>query len=145
MYHIFTSSHLSFSFFFFFLEPHLRHMEVPGPGIEPMPQQQLKSQKWECPILNLLSHQGTPFHSFFYVTIQLSGQWFALNLSAFMDLRKVIDLQFFFQVCLVVSTEVLAFNLSLSLFFFFLFFFFFCLFAFSRAAPMAYGVPKLRV
>ena len=34
--------------------------------------------------------------------------------------------------------------LSLSHFFYFLFFNFFCLFAFSRAAPMAYGVSQAR-
>ena len=37
-----------------------RHVEVPGPGIEPVP------QKWPCQILNLLSHQGTPKPFHFY-------------------------------------------------------------------------------
>ena len=33
---------------------HQWHAEVPGPGIKPAP------QRWQCQILNLLSHQGTP-------------------------------------------------------------------------------------
>ena len=41
-------------FFFFFFWSHPRHAEVPGPGIEPMPQQ------GQHQILNPLSHQGTP-------------------------------------------------------------------------------------
>ena len=36
---------------------------LPGPGIEPMPQLQPKPQQWQCQILNLLSHQGTPISS----------------------------------------------------------------------------------
>ena len=39
---------------FFFFWPHPQQGGVPGPGIEPAPQQ------WQCQILNPLSHQGTP-------------------------------------------------------------------------------------
>ena len=42
---------LFFFFFFFFAAP--QHVEVPGPGIEPTPQQ------WQCWILKLLGHQRT--------------------------------------------------------------------------------------
>ena len=35
-------------------------MEIPGPGIEPTPQQPPQQLQWQCPILNLLGHQGTP-------------------------------------------------------------------------------------
>ena len=41
-------------YIFDFFPPYLWHREVPGPGIEPEPQQ------WQCWILNLLDHQGTP-------------------------------------------------------------------------------------
>ena len=37
----------------------MQHAEVSGPGIESMPQQ------WQCWLLNLLSHQGTPLHVLF--------------------------------------------------------------------------------
>ena len=39
-----------FFFFFFFLHP--KHMEVPGPGIKAMPQQQPELLQWQCWILN---------------------------------------------------------------------------------------------
>ena len=45
---------LGFFFFFFFFLSRLQHEEVPWSGIEPEP------RKWQHPILNLLSHQGTP-------------------------------------------------------------------------------------
>ena len=38
----------------------LWHVEVPGPGIKPVPQQQPKPLKWHHQILNPLSHKGTP-------------------------------------------------------------------------------------
>ena len=38
--------------------PHPRHVEVPGPGTEPSPQQ------WPCQVLNPLGHQGTPISCF---------------------------------------------------------------------------------
>ena len=52
---------LNFSFFavFFFLLT-LWHLEVPGPGIKPVPQQEPGPQQWQCQILNILSHQRTP-------------------------------------------------------------------------------------
>ena len=36
------------------------HAEVPGPGMEPAPEQGLEPPLWQCQILNPLSHQGTP-------------------------------------------------------------------------------------
>ena len=50
-----------FTFFFFWLC--LWHVKVPGPGIELAPQQRpepLQWQWWQCGILNLLCHKGTP-------------------------------------------------------------------------------------
>ena len=38
----------------FFFWPHPWHAQVPRPEIKPPPQQ------WQCQVLNLLSHQGTP-------------------------------------------------------------------------------------
>ena len=35
------------------------HVEVPRPGIEPVPQQQLELQQWQYLILNLLHHKRT--------------------------------------------------------------------------------------
>ena len=52
-------SSLSLFFFFFFLA-HPRHMQVPGPRIESMPQQQTKATAVIIPRLYLTSHQGTP-------------------------------------------------------------------------------------
>ena len=49
--------HLFFQFFFLLL---LQHVEVPGPGIESVLQQWSEPQQWQCQILNLMSHQGTP-------------------------------------------------------------------------------------
>ena len=46
---------------------------MPRPGIEPEPQQQSKPLLWQCQILNLLSHQGTPI-----VFINLSKHQFML-------------------------------------------------------------------
>ena len=46
-----------FSYFFW---PHPQHAEVPGPGIKPVPQQQPELLQWQCQILNLLNHTGTP-------------------------------------------------------------------------------------
>ena len=37
--------------------PHLQHVEVPGLGIKPAPQQPLKLLQWQLQILNLLSHR----------------------------------------------------------------------------------------
>ena len=36
------------------------HEEVPRPEIKPAPQLRSKPQQWQCWILNLLRHQGTP-------------------------------------------------------------------------------------
>lgn len=59
---------LSFPFYLknllFWLHP--QHAEFPRPGIKPAPQQQLEPLHWQCQILNLLSHMGTP------------GPWFSL-------------------------------------------------------------------
>ena len=44
---------------FFFL-PCLQHVEIPGPEIEPVPQQRPKPMPWQCWILNPLHHKRTP-------------------------------------------------------------------------------------
>ena len=55
-------------FFFFPFWPPLWHVEVPRPGIKPMPSQWPKLQQWQCQILNPLGHQGTPFINLFLIT-----------------------------------------------------------------------------
>ena len=40
--------------------PYLWHEEVPGPGIEPMPQQLPELLQWQCGLLNPLSYKRTP-------------------------------------------------------------------------------------
>ena len=47
-------------FFFKFFWSHLWQVEVPGPGIKPVPQQWPKSLEWQCWILNPLSFKRTP-------------------------------------------------------------------------------------
>ena len=58
-YHIFFGWKLDILFLFIYFWLYLWHAEVPGPGIEPMPQQQPKLQQWPPWILNPLSYQGT--------------------------------------------------------------------------------------
>ena len=47
-----------FILFSFWLRP--RHVEIPGPGIEPVSQQQPELLQGQCQVLNPLHHQGTP-------------------------------------------------------------------------------------
>ena len=63
-------SHFSHTFFFFW--QHLWHVEVHGPGIKPVPQQQPKLLLWQRQILNLLGHQGTPVSLHFLFNFYLS-------------------------------------------------------------------------
>ena len=44
-----------------FFQPCLWHMEAPGPGIKPMPQQWPKQLQWQHWIFNPLHHKRTPF------------------------------------------------------------------------------------
>ena len=64
--------------------PHLQHMEVPGPGMEPTPQWWLtpKSLQWQCQILKRLCHKRTPAYTGFIChcqkldTVQMSlNRW----------------------------------------------------------------------
>ena len=50
------------------------HIEAPGPGIKPALHQRPKPLQWQCWILNLLCHQGTPGHVFYSPSISLG--WF---------------------------------------------------------------------
>lgn len=50
--------HLGFFAKHFFSWPHPWHVEAPGPGIEPMPQQWPTALEWKPWILNLLNHKG---------------------------------------------------------------------------------------
>ena len=54
-----------FSFFLSFFVAMPMTCRSTEPGIEPGPQQGHKPQQWQCWILNLLSHQGTPGTSHF--------------------------------------------------------------------------------
>ena len=47
-------------FVFWFVCPCPRHVEVPGLGIEPAPQQWPELQQWQCQVLNLLSPEECP-------------------------------------------------------------------------------------
>ena len=49
---------LSFTYLFFL--PHLQHVEVARPGMEPEPQQQLELLQWQCQIFNVPHYNGTP-------------------------------------------------------------------------------------
>ena len=51
--------------------PHPQHVEVPGPGIEPMPQQ--LPLQWQCQILNLLCHKRTPLKIFDHIKTLKTG------------------------------------------------------------------------
>ena len=56
--------HLFFLFFFFSFLPSFwplwQHVEVPRPGVKPVPQQWLGLLQWQRQILNPLHHKGTP-------------------------------------------------------------------------------------
>ena len=54
----------SSGFFFFFGHACGMQKLVPGPGIEPAPQQRPKPQQWQCWLLKQLSRQGTPWSEF---------------------------------------------------------------------------------
>ena len=56
-------------FVFVFFWPCSEHMEVPKPGIKPIPQQ------WQHWILNPLSHQRTPSLSLLYILLQYHYKW----------------------------------------------------------------------
>ena len=51
--------------FYFYFWPCLWHVKVPWPGVKPVPQQWPEPLPWQCQILNLVSHQGTPRMWFF--------------------------------------------------------------------------------
>ena len=53
-----VSARLYLSIYLF--RPHLWHVEIPRPGIEPVPQQWPKLLQWQCWILNPLQHQRNP-------------------------------------------------------------------------------------
>ena len=54
--------------------PHPQHVEIPRPGMKPLPQQQNKLLQLQCQILNLLQHENS--HSeFFWGTAILLPQW----------------------------------------------------------------------
>ena len=46
--------------------PCLWHAKVPGPGMEPAPQQWLEPLQWQHQLFNLLHHKGTPEATFFF-------------------------------------------------------------------------------
>ena len=64
---IFCKPKITFKVIYLFIWLHLWHMEVPGPGIEPMPWQPFQLQQWQCWIVNLLSHQGTLKSYYFFL------------------------------------------------------------------------------
>ena len=46
--------------FLFLFWPHVQHVEIPRPGVKPMPQHRPKLLQIQCQILNLLHHKRTP-------------------------------------------------------------------------------------
>ena len=57
---------------------HPWRVQIPGPGIEPAPQQ------WHCQILNLLGHQGTPIICIFFF-LKLSNRTISFYFSLLTD------------------------------------------------------------
>ena len=124
---------LSLSLFFWL---HLWHVEVPGPGIEPTPQQQPKLQQWQCWIPNLLSYKGAPFTvvSFndakqgFLEWFRVYKEFCCLILKPTFSERLLIlftaEQSRLIKVSQVVSGRIATKSFSFS------FFFFFCLFVF---------------
>ena len=49
--------------------------EVPRPGIKPAPQQWSEQLQWQCWILNILGHRGTPAVIFYVYIFTPSGIW----------------------------------------------------------------------
>ena len=66
LYFLFLESTYSFSFFFL---PLSWHMEIPGQGIKPMPQQWPKLVQWQHWILTLLCHKGTPGSTYSWINL----------------------------------------------------------------------------
>ena len=56
-------------FFFFFFRLCLWHVELPGPGIEPVLQQWPRLLQWQHLILNPLNHRGTSVFSHFHIIV----------------------------------------------------------------------------
>ena len=63
---------------YMFFWPYLQHMEVPGPGIEPMPQKQPKPPRWQHWLLNTPHQKRTPVH-FLKLSFQQGSQCFFLS------------------------------------------------------------------
>ena len=85
MYFLSESQLHMFSLIFIFW-PHLWHMEIPRPGIQPALQQWPELQQWQHQILNLLSHQGTPWLK--HIKKIFNYSWFTM-FSQFMLYSKV--------------------------------------------------------
>ena len=62
-------------FFSLLFWPCLWHVAVPGPGIEPAPQQRSKPLLWPCWILDPLRHRRTPRNCFLNITHFIHVLW----------------------------------------------------------------------
>lgn len=72
-----VTSHFPFpdSFFLSFLSLCLRPVEVPGSGIEPVPQLQVEPLQWKCQIVNPLNYKRTPYDSFLKSISKIFTKW----------------------------------------------------------------------
>ena len=53
-----------------------KNVDIPGPGIKPVPQQKPEWLQWQCDILNALSHRKTPWTvSFIVCEFGLWSSW----------------------------------------------------------------------
>ena len=59
-----------------FFWPLPQYVEVPGPGIEPVPQQPHKPLWWQRQVLNSLCHKGTPYANSFFAHVSSACQSF---------------------------------------------------------------------